>query len=53
MENIDTDNLRKLIYLSALLHDIGKFIYRSQETKAGEGHEYLSENFIRGRMKIL
>ena len=47
MENTDKDNLRKLIYLSALLHDIGKFPYRSQETKAGEGHEYLSENFIR------
>ncbi|OFX30473.1 MAG: type III-A CRISPR-associated protein Cas10/Csm1 [Bacteroidetes bacterium GWA2_32_17] len=47
MENTDKDNLRKIIYLSALLHDIGKFHYRSQTTKEGEGHEYLGENFIR------
>jgi len=31
MENIDTDNLRKIIYLSALLHDIGKFYQRADE----------------------
>ena len=31
MENTDKDNLRKLIYLSALLHDIGKFYQRADE----------------------
>jgi CRISPR-associated protein Csm1 len=47
MENKNTHNYRLLLYLGALLHDIGKFVYRSQQTKAGEGHEYLGENFIR------
>ncbi|HXH17930.1 MAG TPA: type III-A CRISPR-associated protein Cas10/Csm1 [Chitinophagales bacterium] len=37
---------RHKIYLAALLHDIGKFAYRAQETRAGEGHEPLGEKFI-------
>lgn len=38
---------REKLYLAALLHDIGKFVYRAQERKPGEGHELLGENFIR------
>ncbi len=38
---------RQKIYLAALLHDIGKFVFRSQNLKAGEGHELLGEQFIR------
>ncbi len=38
---------RDIIYLGGLLHDIGKFMYRAQPTKAGEGHEPLGENFTR------
>ena len=38
---------RDIVYLGGLLHDIGKFMYRSQQTKAGEGHEPLGENFTR------
>lgn len=35
------------IYLGALLHDIGKIAWRSQELKAGDTHEKLGEEFIR------
>lgn len=38
---------RDINYLGALLHDIGKLIWRSQEIKAGEHHEKLGEEFIR------
>lgn len=43
------NNLRdkEINYLGALLHDIGKLIWRSQDIKAGEDHEKLGENFIR------
>ena len=50
------DKKRQLIYLGALLHDIGKFAFRSQEYKYGEGHELLGEQFIReniGKIEIL
>ena len=50
------DKKRQLIYLGALLHDIGKFSFRSQEYKYGEGHELLGEQFIReniGKIEIL
>lgn len=38
---------REINYLGALLHDIGKLIWRSQEIKAGENHELLGTQFIR------
>lgn len=38
---------RNKIYLAALMHDIGKFLFRAQEVKSGEGHEMLGEQFIR------
>lgn len=38
---------REINYLGALLHDIGKFKWRSQEVKAGDDHEKLGEEFIR------
>lgn len=38
---------KEINYLGALLHDIGKLIWRSQEIKAGDNHEYLGEQFIR------
>lgn len=38
---------RDITYLGGLLHDIGKFMYRAQPTKAGEGHEPLGEMFVR------
>ncbi len=45
---MSNENLnRQLLYLAALLHDIGKFVFRAQELKAGEGHEVLGERFIR------
>ncbi len=51
-------NLREkeINYLGALLHDIGKLIWRSQEVKAGDNHEKLGEEFIReylGKIKCL
>lgn len=36
-----------LTYLGGLLHDIGKLVFRSQQTKPGENHESLGENFVR------
>ncbi|GAB4455754.1 MAG: type III-A CRISPR-associated protein Cas10/Csm1 [Bacteroidales bacterium] len=50
------NNIRSQIYLAALLHDIGKFVFRAQELKEGEGHELLGEQFIRehfGKIEIL
>jgi CRISPR-associated protein Csm1 len=47
---------REEIYLGALLHDIGKFVFRAKELTAGEGHEVLGEQFIRehfGKIDIL
>lgn len=38
---------REINYLGALLHDIGKLIWRSQRIKAGDNHEKLGEEFIR------
>jgi CRISPR-associated protein Csm1 len=38
---------REINYLGALLHDIGKFKWRSQPLKAGDNHEKLGEEFIR------
>lgn len=38
---------RDLTYLGGLLHDIGKFVYRAQPTKAGDDHESLGEMFAR------
>lgn len=38
---------REINYLGALLHDIGKFKWRSQKVKAGDDHEKLGEEFIR------
>lgn len=38
---------REINYLGALLHDIGKLIWRSQEIKAEEDHELLGSQFIR------
>lgn len=38
---------RDIIYLGALLHDIGKFAWRAQELKEGDNHEKLGEEFIR------
>ncbi|MEM5807151.1 MAG: type III-A CRISPR-associated protein Cas10/Csm1 [Candidatus Aenigmatarchaeota archaeon] len=40
-------NEKEINYFGALLHDIGKLIWRSQEIKAGENHEYLGDQFIR------
>lgn len=42
-------NLREkeINYLGALLHDIGKLIWRAQEIKPGDTHEKLGEEFIR------
>lgn len=47
---------REEIYLAALLHDIGKFVFRASSLKIGEGHEKLGEEFIRenfGKINIL
>lgn len=38
---------REINYLGALLHDVGKFKWRSQTVKAGDDHEKLGEEFIR------
>jgi len=38
---------RDITYLGGLLHDIGKFMYRAQPTKAGDDHESLGEMFVR------
>lgn len=38
---------REINFLGALLHDIGKFKWRSQKVKAGDDHEKLGEEFIR------
>lgn len=38
---------KQIIYLGALLHDIGKFSWRSQNIKPGVTHESLGEDFIR------
>lgn len=38
---------REINYFGALLHDIGKLIWRSKDIVAGETHETLGENFIR------
>lgn len=49
-------NIREIIYLGALLHDIGKFVFRSQKYEEGKGHEVLGEEFIRehfGKIDIL
>lgn len=40
-------NQRDIKYLGGLLHDIGKFMYRAQPTKAGDDHESLGEMFAR------
>jgi CRISPR-associated protein Csm1 len=50
------DNKRQLIYLGAMLHDIGKLAFRSQKYTKGEGHELLGEKFIReniGKIEVL
>ncbi len=50
------EKIRQEIYLGALLHDIGKFVFRAKELTAGEGHEVLGEQFIRehfGKIDIL
>lgn len=39
--------MKEINYLGALLHDIGKLIWRAQEIKAGDNHEKLGEEFIR------
>ncbi len=47
---------REINYLGALLHDIGKLIWRAQNIKAGDTHEKLGEEFIRenlGKIKCL
>ena len=52
----DMDKGRELAYLGALLHDLGKFIQKSFERKAGSDHEILIQNFIReyfGKINIL
>jgi CRISPR-associated protein Csm1 len=38
---------REINYLGALLHDIGKLIWRSKDIMIGETHESLGERFIR------
>lgn len=38
---------KEINYLGALLHDIGKLIWRSQKIKAGDNHEKLGSEFIR------
>lgn len=38
---------RDILYLGSLLHDIGKFVFRSQPTQSGQNHEALGENFVR------
>lgn len=37
---------REEIYLAALLHDIGKFVFRASSLKIGEGHEKLEKNLL-------
>jgi CRISPR-associated protein Csm1 len=52
----EKEKIRQEIYLGALLHDIGKFVFRAKELTAGEGHEVLGEQFIRehfGKIDIL
>jgi CRISPR-associated protein Csm1 len=47
---------KEINYLGALLHDIGKLVWRSSEIKSGETHEILGEMFIReklGQIKCL
>lgn len=47
---------REIDYFGALLHDIGKLVWRANEIKAGENHENLGEEFIRnylGKIKCL
>lgn len=47
---------RHEIYLGALMHDIGKLVFRSTDLTAGKGHEEFGEEFIReylGRINIL
>ncbi len=38
---------RQINYLGALLHDIGKLVWRAQEVKPGDNHEKLGSEFIR------
>lgn len=38
---------REINYLGALLHDIGKLVWRAQPVMAGKTHEILGEEFIR------
>jgi len=40
-------NNREINYTGALLHDIGKLVWRAQEIKTGDSHEKLGEEFIR------
>ena len=47
---------REILVLGAFLHDIGKFLWRSQELKEGDNHEKLGAEFIRenlGKVSIL
>ncbi len=49
-------NNTEINYLGALLHDVGKLIWRSKPIKAGDDHEKLGEQFIRenlGRVECL
>lgn len=39
--------MKEMNYLGALLHDIGKLIWRAQKIKEGDNHEKLGEEFIR------
>ncbi|MBC7126561.1 MAG: HD domain-containing protein, partial [Bacteroidales bacterium] len=53
--NNDKDKIRQQIYLGALLHDIGKFVYRSKKN-IEKGHEEHGEQFIReyfGKIKAI
>lgn len=38
---------KEINYLGALLHDIGKLVWRANEIKAGDNHEKLGSEFIR------
>lgn len=39
-------NNKEINYLGALLHDIGKLVWRANEVKVGDNHEKLGEKFI-------
>ncbi|MCL6524691.1 MAG: type III-A CRISPR-associated protein Cas10/Csm1 [Thermoflavifilum sp.] len=41
--SLQNDNTRQLLYLAALLHDIGKFYQRADDGNAGKEFNYLSQ----------